>query len=722
MLCSGSSARELEHSLDLRSRLCIDRIRRTSFNALYLIFNFVPEYSIHLARLQDPNSFLPFFIRGIIRLAMKFSWLRRLAPDERALAMLIVLFAFVLRVFHLGAQAIWWDESLSLYRATRDLPTILANTIVIQKVVTTDLQPPMYFLILHFLVGAFGISEFALRFLSLASDVGSVALLYVLGRRMFSSAVGLLTALLGAFSPFYVWFAQEARPYALVLFWSLLGVYALVRLTPPSPSPYRGRGPRGSQREEGRRSVRWALLYVFSTIAALYTNYYAVFLLPFHAILILALVWRDAPNRKFVLLPALPALSVLLLLPIIARGAAGNVNSGPSFVPLGVILRDLLNSFSTGLTLESTQAGWVDASMLLVFLVGMITYQRVTSYALLLMPFAFLLVPALALYAASYIRPLYQNSRYLIAASPGFYLGLAVGIAALGRQRRFVGLPALAIFMLGAVLSLSNLYFNPRYGKDDHRAWADSLRERVHPNDFLILDSPHTEELFKYYAGDVVRYETLPILSNFGAVPSSFEADHAAVSDALAKNERVWFLSMHAPFDDPDGRIEKLLNQDGVLLDWANFRGTSTAITLGLYARSLPTVRASEIAHPLNFVFDSRLRLLGYDLLQGIKTSGRSVVKLFWQLDEPAGEDYGVSLRAVTDSGARVGQWDAIPLGNRAGSSTWAPKTIVVDAHDLPIDSGTHVGTYHLQIQVYHPATGTGIGDAVNIGEISIAQ
>ncbi len=640
---------------------------------------------------------------------MKFSWWHRWAPDERALAILIVFFAFMLRVFHLGTQAIWWDESLSLYRATRDLPAILENTILIQNIVTTDLQPPLYFLILHFFVGAFGTSEFALRFLSLAANVGAVALLYVLGRRMFSPGVGLLTALLGAMSPFYVWFSQEARPYALLLFWSLLGIYALARLI-----PYQG---------ERKGEVRWAFLYVLSTTAALNTNYYAVFLLPFHILFILALAWRESSARRLTLLPALPALSVVFLLPFIMRGAAGNINSGPSFVPLGVILRDVLNSFSVGVTLDSAQVGWIDASMLLIFLIGLLfTGAKNTGYVFHFTPLAFFLLPTLTLYAASYIRPLYQNSRYLIAASPGFYLGLAVGIAALGRQRRFVAVPALAIFVAGAILSLNNLYFNPRYGKDDHRAWADSLHERVHPGDFLILDSPHTEELFKYYANGVVPYKTLPILSAFGSQPSAYDADRAVVRDALARNERVWFLSMHTPFDDPEGRIEKLLNQEGILLDWANFRGISTAITLSLFARSLPTVNVSEIAHPVNFVFDSRLRLVGYDAPNEWKSGDRSVVKLFWQLDEPAGEDYGVSLRAVSDSGTRVGQWDAIPLGNRAASSTWTPKAIVVDAHDLPIDSGARPGIYRLEIQVYHPATGNGIGDAVSIGEITIIQ
>ena len=101
--------------------------------------------------------------------------------------LLITLLAFALRVYRLDAQALWWDESLSVYRATRDLATILANTIPFQTVITTDLQPPFYFLILHALVPLFGISEFALRFLSLAANVAMAPLIYILAKRWFDS-------------------------------------------------------------------------------------------------------------------------------------------------------------------------------------------------------------------------------------------------------------------------------------------------------------------------------------------------------------------------------------------------------------------------------------------------------------------------------------------------------------------------------------------------------
>src|SRR5512136_1516865 len=126
--------------------------------------------------------------------------LRRQAAGQRGWVMLVVLLAFGLRLYGLGAQAIWWDESLSLYRATRDLGTILANTILIQNVVTHDLQPPLYFVLLHFFISAIGVSEFALRFLSVMANVATVPLLFALARRWLSPSAAIVAAFLGALS------------------------------------------------------------------------------------------------------------------------------------------------------------------------------------------------------------------------------------------------------------------------------------------------------------------------------------------------------------------------------------------------------------------------------------------------------------------------------------------------------------------------------------------
>src|ERR687885_209843 len=144
----------------------------------------------------------------------------------------IHLLAWALRLAHLGSMSIWWDESLSYTRALQDIPTILSNVIPIQGILTRDLHPPLYFVLLHFAVLAFGVSEFALRVLSTFANVLTVALLYPVAQRIARAGrirgariIGVLAAFFAALSPFYVWYSQEARPYALVLFWSLLAVY-----------------------------------------------------------------------------------------------------------------------------------------------------------------------------------------------------------------------------------------------------------------------------------------------------------------------------------------------------------------------------------------------------------------------------------------------------------------------------------------------------------------
>ena len=637
---------------------------------------------------------------------------------ERAALVLIVLLAFALRVYRLGAQAIWWDESLSVYRATRELGAVLANTILIQNVVTTDTVPPLYFLLLHFLVPVFGTTEFAMRFFSLAANVATIPLLYVLARRLLTlthsplscspglrtgegPGVGVIAALLGALSPFYVWYAQEARPYALVLFWSTLAVYALVRAFSIrlSVSP---------------QAIRWVAVYILAAIAALYTHYYAIFLIPFHVVLIAALVWRK--QRAWVALPAVPLASAFLLIPLVRSSVAGNVDTGPDFVPFDIILRDLLNSFTVGITVDFAQAIWIDVLMLGLFVIGII---RITNYELriTITLLSYFFIPILGVFAASYFRPIYQNSRYLIAISPAFYLGVAAGMTALARRWRILAVPALGVFLVGATISLNNLYFDPRYGKDDHRAWAESLRERVRPGDFLILDSPHTEELFQYYARDLLPWQSLPILN-----AASPEADLAAIRDAYRNNARVWFLEMDVSFDDPNARVAKLLNENGVLLDRVNFRATSTELALSLFVPSLPVAKAEEIAHPLEVAFAGNLRLCGYDAPPTFQRGQRGVVQLFWQVDEPVGEDYAVSLRLSDNAGTILAQWDSVPLGNRAGSSTWPSKAILMDAYDLPIPPDARPGRYYLQVVPYHAATGNALGDVVTLGEILISN
>jgi hypothetical protein len=138
--------------------------------------------------------------------------------------------------------------------------------------------------------------------------------------------------------------------------------------------------------------------------------------------------------------------------------------------------------------------------------------------------------------------------------------------------------------------------------------------------------------------------------------------------------------------------------------------------------RALPLVNASDIAHPLDIAFTGHLRLRGYDAPTSITQDARAIVRLYWQIDEPVGEDYAASLRLIDYAGARVAQWDALPLGNRSGSSTWETQKIIVDARAISLARETPPGKYRWQVVPYHSATGTPLGALVTLGEIQVVE
>ena len=106
----------------------------------------------------------------------------------------IFLIAFALRVFRLEYQSLWYDEAFSVYLAHFDLAQITART-------AADIQPPLYYFLLHFWIALAGDSEFALRFLSLIFGALTIPLMFVIARRLFPPSVALIASILATLSP-----------------------------------------------------------------------------------------------------------------------------------------------------------------------------------------------------------------------------------------------------------------------------------------------------------------------------------------------------------------------------------------------------------------------------------------------------------------------------------------------------------------------------------------
>ena len=645
---------------------------------------------------------------------------RAIFTAPRFWLILILLLAWGLRLYHLDTMSLWWDESLSWDRATNTLSAILNNTIMIQNVATRDLHPPLYFLLLHISVLVAGASEFALRFLSAFANVLTLAMFYPLACLLTKNKfVALLAVLLAALSPFYVWYAQEARPYALVLMWSTLAVYALLRWLKTEPQTWRALWS------------RWFVIYTAAFFLTLATHYLSFVLLPFFAATLLVFGnFARAPRKRFtapllwLALAMLAAFTVILfLLPRDAQTLASWDQVGAAFVPLFIMLRDVWNSFTVGVTANLDEFVWLNFLLLALWCIGIFSTVCVKprAFRVALFLFCYLLVPALALHLGSYLRPLYLNSRHLITTSPAFYIGIALGIHALARRaarvkitRRLAPFARAAIYagvllvllaplVYGAWVSLNNLYFDTTYAKDDHKGWSQFLRERMRPDDYVLLVAPQAEKIVEYYMPEGLQWESLPHLGQ--TQDWQVFLDRESVLNAYRNHARVWLLEIHQPVGDPKFVINNLLRRWGVPLDIVYFPGISSRIILQqLVYRGVTQPDDVKIPNALDLLYDDNLNLLGYDAPRQMEAGTRAAVKLYWRLNHKSPNDVSVSLRVTDEAGRVWGQWDAPPIGNLFPISKWQPNTIYYDLQDLVVDPGTPPGNYNIEMTVYRAA------------------
>ena len=188
-----------------------------------------------------------------------------------ALGLVVVLCAaLALRLYGLGSESIWLDEATSIVLARMNIPGLIEWTAV-------DIHPPLYYIFLHFWL-ALGDGEVQVRLLSVVFGVCSVGVVYLMSRRLFSRWVALASAVLLAGSPLHVWYSQNTRMYTMLALLALLTSYFMVRAL--------------------LDHKRWAwLAYLVCAIMALYTHYYAFFVLLFQNVIVLYLLWRRHIDR-----------------------------------------------------------------------------------------------------------------------------------------------------------------------------------------------------------------------------------------------------------------------------------------------------------------------------------------------------------------------------------------------------------------------------------------
>lgn len=161
----------------------------------------------------------------------------------------ILVLAAILRIYHLTYKSISIDEAIGSFYAMEPFHRVFLLTI-------NDVHPPLFYLVHHLWIGIFGMSESALRSISVVFGLLSIVILFKLGSLVFNKSVGLLAAFMLSISPWHIWLSQNARSNTMLLFLVLISTFAFYKIL-----------------QEYRK--KWMIVYVIVTIISIYTHYFA---------------------------------------------------------------------------------------------------------------------------------------------------------------------------------------------------------------------------------------------------------------------------------------------------------------------------------------------------------------------------------------------------------------------------------------------------------------
>jgi len=118
--------------------------------------------------------------------------------------------AAAVRIVTLDQQSFWYDEAVTLEDVQGSL------TDVVGRVRGSEATPPLYFVLAWAWRQSVGTGEVGLRLLSTVIGVVTVALVIAATQRLTDRPTALLAGALAALNPFLIYYAQEARAYALL--------------------------------------------------------------------------------------------------------------------------------------------------------------------------------------------------------------------------------------------------------------------------------------------------------------------------------------------------------------------------------------------------------------------------------------------------------------------------------------------------------------------------
>ena len=472
----------------------------------------------------------------------------------RPTALGVIAIGFLLRLYGVGSESLWYDELLQLDISQGSLASIWPQ-------LPKHTALPLDYLITHFWIDL-GRSEAWVRLPAVILGTLTLPLAYQLGRKLLDNGTALLFMTLLAFSPLHVRYSQEVRPYALLLLGVMLAGYAFWQL---------------------RRSGRWrhiVLLQIGVLIFSLAHFFAITIFIPWLIFGALDTVFsqtrRNAVVKSFVALWGTGFVALLVILSLGWGRTLWNVTwwgFGQSLVETErfTLTAQEKPNFGTGPQLSETfirneilgpLGAGDNSTMLRVFnglailgLAYLIVQKRYRLSGLLLLWF---ILPVMVIITFLIQRGAFYEPRYIIFVMPTYLMLVAAGILALPRWLKCAEPKGIAIgaFLLPLVIVLAGVstalgQYYAAQEKEDWRLVGQLLAQNAGIDDAVI--AVNAESTLNWYfplaAANTDQFDTL-------------EAVQAKVSEA----ERSWIvMSVFTGYISDGKRINLWLSEQGAV-------------------------------------------------------------------------------------------------------------------------------------------------------------
>jgi len=556
--------------------------------------------------------------------------------SEATITLLIVFVcALFLRLYHLNHYDLWFDElSTDSYTSQNLSQTIDSSKVTKSSVfydrMKNDPHSSLYYMAVYVYSIFFGDGK-SLRILSVCFSMLSLGILYHLSRLLFDRRASVYALLIMMFNPFHLWFAQEARAYAMTSFLILLVTYVYI------------------QALQTNKRFYWICFPIASALT-LFSSYNSVLLLMATGVAIFFKCYRQHA-LKWIISMLVIAVCLLLMQYILVAQLAFIKTSFWVQVPSPKALLYTWMFYTLGFSATIPQYQLALPLFLIVFSYGVYSYFQIDKPKTITILFL-LFFPIIATYILSKITtPIYIH-RQLFIFSPFYYLFVARGLASI----RNLKAQMVVVLCMGVLIlaSLNNYYQGNIVHKGnkpevllgtlERKSYNNVMMQMVEKfkeGDFVVATDLQAYVItHSYVAKHFSNYNDIPFktLSLFKSPKElqSFERRYLAVDDLIKEihPDNLGELYEFSPLSNGKMSMKKVNLKEGnynriwvISSNWIRFRPLEVT-------SKLAKDRLSEYYNPISSVEHHGVGVELYARLEGV----RPMIEMIGELESVINE------------------------------------------------------------------------------------